>query len=343
MPVCLIGLGSNLGDRQAILETAIERIAQLPRCEFITRSAWHETAPVGGPAGQANFLNAAVKVVTSLSADNLLAHLAVIENELGRLRSERWAARTIDLDLLLHGDAKIETTTLVVPHPRMAWRRFVLEPAAEIAPEMLHPTTGWTMARLLENLNTTPPYVAITGPIAVGKSRFAERLAAAVSGRLVEEQPDWTRLDSFYAAPAEHAWQTELEFLEQRARLLASLPSDQIVVSDFWFDQSVAFARAWLPQEQLGDYLTEFERLQSTIVRPRLLVVLDLPEERLLERIRTRGRPCEQRLTAAQLGRIRSEIAAQTRQAAVGPVLRIDNANHEAAFAEALAAVQAML
>ena len=115
----------------------------------------------------------------------------------------------------------LSTPTLVLPHPRMAWRRFVLEPAAEVAGAMLHPTIRWTIARLLEHLNSARPYVAITGPIAAGKTQLAERLAAAISARLLVEQPDWARLDAFYADPAGHGWQTELEFLRQRARLLA--------------------------------------------------------------------------------------------------------------------------
>ena len=105
----------------------------------------------------------------------------------------------------------------------MAWRRFVLKPAAEVASAMLHPTIGWTVARLLEHLDTAPSYVAMTGPIAAGKTQLAERLAAALSARLIVERPNWEQLDAFYADPARQGWLTELEFSQQRASLLEIL------------------------------------------------------------------------------------------------------------------------
>ena len=105
----------------------------------------------------------------------LLAEFQKVEADLGRQRNEHWGPRTIDLDLLLYDDLTLADPDLVVPHPRMAWRRFVLEPAAEVAPEMLHPGTGWTIARLLDHLNQTPWYLAIAGPIGVGKSLSGRR------------------------------------------------------------------------------------------------------------------------------------------------------------------------
>ena len=103
----------------------------------------------------------------------------------------------------------------------MAWRRFVLEPAAEVAPEMIHPGMDWTIARLLDHLNQTPWYLAIAGPIGVGKSCLAGEIAEKSGARLLAEQFDSARLEAFYHDPSSHAWQIELEFLEQRARQLA--------------------------------------------------------------------------------------------------------------------------
>ncbi len=116
---------------------------------------------------------------------------------------------------MLDDELTLDTPSLVIPHPRMAWRRFVLEPAAEVAGNMLHPTIRRTVAQLLEHLNSTHRYVAITGPIAAGKTRLAERLAAAISARLIVERPDWTRLADFYADPAGSAWRTELQFVAE--------------------------------------------------------------------------------------------------------------------------------
>ncbi|MFZ1934907.1 MAG: 2-amino-4-hydroxy-6-hydroxymethyldihydropteridine diphosphokinase [Thermoguttaceae bacterium] len=362
MPICLISLGSNEGDRQANLEAATARLAGYPGMRLVARSSWRETAAVGGPAGQNDFLNGAVKVETSLLPQELLAFLQQIEGELGRRRVERWGPRPIDLDLLLYDELILTTPALLLPHPRMVWRRFVLEPAAEVAGSMLHPTIGWSIARLLAHLNESLPYVAVTGPIAAGKTRLAERLAGAISAELILEQPDWSRLEAFYADPAGHAWTTELEFLDERARLLAVKKGSELflverpprktefgktvltpfLVSDFWFDQSAAFARAWLPAERLEAFLRRCERLRETVVRPRLVVLLDAPADELLRRIRSRGRQCERRLTAAQLERIRQAVIDQAARRDAGPVLRAGDNDPEAVFAEVLAAVRGM-
>ena len=320
-------------------------MAEHPRIEALARSAWHETDAVGGPTGQPPFLNGAVKLNTSLAPRELFDCLRQIETQLGRRREKHWGPRTIDLDLLLYDELVLDTPDLKLPHPRMAWRRFVLEPAAEVADEMVHPTIRWSVARLLEHLNTSPPYVAVTGGIAAGKSRLAERLAAALPARLIVERPDWARLDLFYAHPAEEAWETELAFLEQRANLLcndAILRKNSVwTISDFWFDQSAAFTRAWLPKERIDAYMERFERLRPTVARPRLLVLLDAPAETLLDRVRGRGRSCERRLTVAQLERIRREVADQAGRPGQGPLLRFQDEDLESISAEVLAAAQA--
>jgi 2-amino-4-hydroxy-6-hydroxymethyldihydropteridine diphosphokinase len=155
MPLCLLGLGSNLGDSARTLDDALSRLAQLPEVEVLRRSSFLQTAPVGGPAGQADYLNLAALVSMSLSPRALLIACQKIESDLGRIRLERWGPRTIDIDLLLYDDLVIDEPDLTIPHPRMAERRFVLEPAAEIAREMRHPVVGCTVGQLLENLNGT--------------------------------------------------------------------------------------------------------------------------------------------------------------------------------------------
>ena len=225
MPLCLIGLGSNLGDRSGLLDEALVRLQRHPNIEVARRSRYHETLPVGGPDAQPAYLNAAAVLQTSLSPQALLAELQKVEADLGRQRIEHWGPRTIDLDLLLYDDLTLAAPDLVIPHPRMAWRRFVLEPAAEVAPEMLHPGTGWTIARLLDHLNQTPWYLAIAGPIGVGKSCLAGEIAEKSGARLLAEQFDPARLEAFYRNPSSHAWQIELEFLEQRAASVGHRPT----------------------------------------------------------------------------------------------------------------------
>jgi 2-amino-4-hydroxy-6-hydroxymethyldihydropteridine diphosphokinase len=131
-----IALGANLGDAAAALGLAVKAINGLPRTQVRQKSSLYKTAPLGVDAGSApgdDYLNAVVEVETSLAAPVLLAHLQHIEQQAGRERPYRNAPRTLDLDLLLYGSARIDSERLTVPHPRMMQRAFVLVPLAEIA------------------------------------------------------------------------------------------------------------------------------------------------------------------------------------------------------------------
>ena len=146
----VIALGSNLGDRRAHLEWAIDRLRGL--LTNLRVSSFIETEPVDVPSPQPPFLNGAVVGEATLAADALLGELLALERERGRERTGVRAPRTLDLDLILYGDLIVDSPTLVIPHPRFAERAFVLEPLAEIAAEMRDPRTGKNMARLLEEL-----------------------------------------------------------------------------------------------------------------------------------------------------------------------------------------------
>lgn len=150
MAIAYIGIGSNLGDRRANVETALRRLGEEPAIEVAAVSAVIQTAPLGGPPGQGDFLNAAATLATTLPPRALLERLQRIEADLGRTRTVRWGPRTIDLDLLLYEQRQIAEPGLTVPHPRMHRRRFVLAPLAEIAPDVVVPGTGKTVAELLE-------------------------------------------------------------------------------------------------------------------------------------------------------------------------------------------------
>ncbi len=144
-----IGFGSNLGDRCGLINQALQALSELPKTYLEKLSSLYETAPVGY-LEQGAFLNGAVLIKSSLSAPGLLKNLLVIENSLGRVRKERWGPRTIDLDILFYGDQKIDEVDLVVPHPELVKRIFVLEPLHEIAPAWLHPGFGGTISELLD-------------------------------------------------------------------------------------------------------------------------------------------------------------------------------------------------
>ncbi len=144
-----IALGSNLGDRRAHLDFAVAALRRVPGASVLAVAPAIETPPVG-PAGQGAYLNAAVLLRTTMPADAVLWTLLGIERARGRRRGgPRWGPRTLDLDLLLHGSAVVVRPGLTVPHPRMHERRFVLEPLAAIAPELVHPVLGRSISELL--------------------------------------------------------------------------------------------------------------------------------------------------------------------------------------------------
>lgn len=143
-----VGVGSNLGDRWGHLAFAARALRAEPRLSLARASRVWDAAPLGPP--QPRYLNAVLELEVEGSASALLAKLQRIERGAGRKRSpERWAARTLDLDVLLFGDEVIRTPRLVVPHPGLAVRRFVLAPLAELCPERVIPGTGRTVAQLL--------------------------------------------------------------------------------------------------------------------------------------------------------------------------------------------------
>jgi pantoate--beta-alanine ligase len=160
MAICLVGLGSNLGDRVHNLQEAVRHLREQNEIVITRVSSFLESTPVGGPPGQPNYFNAVVLAETTLAPHTFLATLQSIEDDLGRERRERWGPRIIDLDLLLYGQYAqeiIDSPELTVPHPRMHERRFVLDPAAEIACNVIHPVYGVSLSELLKRLPAQMP------------------------------------------------------------------------------------------------------------------------------------------------------------------------------------------
>jgi 2-amino-4-hydroxy-6-hydroxymethyldihydropteridine diphosphokinase len=161
-PVVFLGLGSNLGDREAAIADALARLAARGVALRERSSSWL-TEPVGGPP-QGWFVNAAAAVETALSPRALLDASLEVEREMGRVRTVKDGPRTIDVDVLLYGERRVDEPGLTVPHPRLAERRFVLAPLAEIAPDLRHPVLGLTVAELLACCPDTAKVRRLSGP-----------------------------------------------------------------------------------------------------------------------------------------------------------------------------------
>ena len=160
--VAFLGLGSNLGDRLTNLQGAVDLLQVEPGLRVLTSSRVWETAPVGGPP-QPDYLNAVIRVETDLSARDLLDVAHRVEERLGRVRKERWGARSIDIDVLLFDEETIEESDLVVPHPRLAQRAFVLLPVRELIADPVLPDG----TRLRELRVNTDGVVPSASPLAV--------------------------------------------------------------------------------------------------------------------------------------------------------------------------------
>lgn len=149
-----LSLGSNMGDRQGYLQRAVEALKQLTDTEVEAVSSYYETA-AWGLTDQADFLNLALALETQLPAESLLSACQAIEKDLDRVRHEHWGPRTVDIDILLYGQEIWETEHLIVPHPFMTQRAFVLVPLLEIAEDLDEPQTGQPYEKYLSQLDTS--------------------------------------------------------------------------------------------------------------------------------------------------------------------------------------------
>ncbi len=228
-----LALGSNIGDRMNVLNAAVDSLIQARGVHVLRISSYYETPPIGGPCGQGAFLNAAAVIETTLEPHELLIALQAIEHEAGRVRGIRWDARTLDLDLLLYDDLILDDAVLTIPHPRMHVRRFVLGPLSEIAPEVVEPTTGQSIASLLANLDRRPNFLCLLHlPLAV-VSRVTQELGAF--GNLEGSEADSLELAADEISPSDYTELVQRKVADYDIQKWSvELWGDRWMVSDFF-------------------------------------------------------------------------------------------------------------
>ncbi len=329
-----IGLGSNLGDREANLHRAIEFLSIVHGVRMEEMAAISETLPVG-PVPQGPYLNCAVRISTSLSPSELLGALREIERQLGRVRTDRWGPRVIDLDLLLFGDRVIRTDELTIPHPQMHLRSFVMDPLCSLSPDRVHPVLKRTMAELAERLgggdyirdHHRPQLISIAGLIGVGKTTLAEGLSRSWNCPLIREAYDTNPyLPAVCGGQKELALKSQLYFLHSRAAQLSrsQLEAGRIAISDYVFDQDPIFARRTLDPDSRGRYDTEHHRAAGEVCTPTVVIYLKDTSRRCLERIGRRNRPFETSITIEVLEWFSNAYEQLFSAWTKSPVIRLD-------------------
>jgi 2-amino-4-hydroxy-6-hydroxymethyldihydropteridine diphosphokinase len=285
MARCLIGCGSNLGRRREQLDRAVELLRFMPGVSVLAVSRYRETRPVGGPVGQPPFLNGACLIETDLPPHDVLGMLAAVENTLHRERSEHWAPRTLDLDLLLYDEIVLDTPALTLPHPRMVTRRFVLEPAAEIAADLHHPRAGCTVQALLDNLSRPHPLVAVVGVPGSGAPEVAAAVADAVMARAVHaplQLPVGMRGDVATWRDALAAWERALDRLDWQE-------DPHGTIADFSLDM-LHVAADDLPAADAIRFRAEIDRALERSFAPQVMILLHADAAALAERTAVSGR-----------------------------------------------------
>ena len=269
--LALISLGSNLGDRKAHLDFAVAALSITSAVEVKCVSAYHQTTPVGGPDGQGLFLNAALLLETTKEPLDLLDSLNAVEHQAGRVRSQHWGERTLDLDLLLFGNQYIDTPRLQVPHPLMALRRFVLAPATEIAPNVTHALTRKTILTLLHNLDRRPSYLAMF-PLGREENLTFQKIVAGLKNVGLSR-------GSEFASCTPPSIEAYLRVLDQTAQLLQvdrylnRFYQNHWVVTEFMVDHIVNLAQCNLSPEKYKPIRDRFLELRETIIAPTFLVM----------------------------------------------------------------------
>ena len=323
-----ISIGSNRGDRFLNLQKAVDLIGDSVGA-IVKISNVYKTKSWGFEGD--DFFNLCIELSTNLNPENLLVKLLEIENKLGRERSDQkgYSSRIIDIDILLFDDEIIFSPDLIVPHPRMLERKFVLVPLVEIAVNFKHPIVKKTLEICLKNCDDTTVvekieqemcrpvslfekynYIAIEGNIGAGKTSLAKMIGDEFNAKLVLERfADNPFLPKYYQDMERFAFPLEMSFLADRySQLSEDLAQFDLfksfIVSDYYIFKSLIFAQVSLHKDEYALYRKIFDVMYKEISKPDIYVYLYQNTERLLENIKQRGRSYEQNIQPDYLEKI---------------------------------------
>lgn len=327
-----IALGSNKGLKLQNLQSAVDAIFKT--VGTIEKISKVYNTPAFGFEGE-DFHNACIMVNTELKPKKLLKYLLKIEKDLGRMKSssEGYESREIDLDILFYEDEIVEQKSLVIPHPEIHHRRFVLEPLMDIAKDVAHPKLNKTVSELLgecsDNSKIEPVnkwlknpkntyslgdlnFIAIEGNIGAGKTSLAKKISKDFNAKLILERfADNPFLPKFYKEPERYAFTLEMSFLADRYQQISDDLSQldlfkDFMVSDYDVHKSLIFSKITLPEDEFRLYRKLFYQVYKDIARPDLYVYLYQNTERLQENIKKRGRKYEKEIQDEYLEKINS-------------------------------------
>ncbi len=304
--IAYIGLGSNLGDRKSYIDKAIQSLRETSEIKVERVSNIIETKPLSN-SNQPMYLNCVTEINTSHSPENLFKQLIRIENSLGRKREEKWASRTIDLDLLLFGNKIIKTDKITVPHPQTHLRSFVLTGLCQLNPNLIHPVLNETVEVLASRLNGCdfimpegiPKLISMAGNIGAGKTTLAKKIAEVLNCHAIFEAYDTNPfLAKVYAGNHDLALDSQMYFLLTRFEQLnpASLEKNMPVVNDYLFQKEQIYSKVTLNPQQLSLYQKIYSLISPAVANPAIVIYLKNQPNQCLERIHKRSRPYEQRI-----------------------------------------------
>ncbi|HBL80566.1 MAG TPA: 2-amino-4-hydroxy-6-hydroxymethyldihydropteridine diphosphokinase [Aequorivita sp.] len=319
-----------MGNRFEHLQNAVNALFEEVG-SIVKISSVYETPAMGFEGDP--FLNCAVWLQTDIKPSKVLKTILDIEIKMGRKRnvSKTYTSRPIDIDIIFIDGEILQTEKLIVPHPKMQNRKFVLQPLAEINPELIHPISNKKIIKLLvetvdksllqkqskwlsnpmKSYNISQyNYIAIEGNIGAGKTSLATKIANDFNAKLILERfKDNPFLPKFYEDAARYAFPLEMSFLADRYQQLVDDITQfdlfkESVIADYDVNKSLIFASITLPEEEYALYKKLFRVMHKDVPKPDRYIYLYQNTERLLENIKKRGRKYEQSIEAAYLQKL---------------------------------------